>query len=206
MTADLPLQILPEDEIRDLNDALFRCDEFVDWFGDSIVRDRDGLPLLCYHGTDRHFKELDPLYSRGGLHFGTLLQANNRLFGTDLGNPQKRPGARVIPVYLRICNPKRMKDQDAWGEGQLNAIRDKGFDGVTYLNRREGLPFERFKELRDNGWMTGFGWPRIQNLSDDRFLDLVPEARDSHIVFDADQIMTADRAWAMIGMADRPRP
>jgi len=200
MSGILPLQVLPDDEIADLNAALSRCDEFNDWFRDSVVCDEGGLPLLCYHGTDREFEHFDPSVSRGGMHFGTLLQANNRLFGVDLDNPARRSGARVIPVYLRIGNPKRMKEQDAWGECQLNGIRDRGFDGVTYLNRREGLPFERFKELRENGWMTGFGWPRIQKLSDARFLDLVPEACDSHIVFDTDQILTAEKAWAMVGL------
>lgn len=198
MTDRYPLSVRAEDEIAEMNAALDGCDEFNDWFRDSVVRDDQGLPLLCYHGTDREFDEFDPFHGRGSLHFGTLLQANNRLFGSDLDNPPRRTGARLIPVYLRISNPKRMKEQDAWGEYELQAIRDRGFDGVTYLNRREGLPFDRFKELRDGGWMTGFGWPKIQKLSDNRFLDLVPEAMDSHIVFEADQIMHADKAWALV--------
>lgn len=195
----LPLTAIPDDELDDLNSDLLQCAEFNEWFADSIIRDQRGLPLLCYHGTDRDFDSLDPEMAGGGIHFGTLLQANNRLFGLDLENHRPRTGARLIPAYIRSATPKRMREQDSWGDGHLNSAMRAGHDAIIYLNRREGIPFHRFEELRNGGWTSGFGWPKIQKLSDLRFLDLVPEAEDSVIVFDKSQIMPATQAWEMIG-------
>jgi hypothetical protein len=199
---DFPLQSIPEDELFEFCAELMNSGEFTDWFGDSVVRDGQGRPMLCYHGTVHDFDVLDPAMCGGGIHFGSLMQANNRLFGSDLDNPPRRSGARLIPAFIRAARPKRMKEQDSWSESQLVSAADRGFDSIVYLNRREGLPFSRFCELRDNGWMTGFGWPKIQKLSDTAFLELVPEAQDSYIVFEADQILPLERAMEMAG---RPR-
>ena len=169
----------------------------MDWFGDSAVRDRDGVPLLLYHGTRHAFDRFDPQQCGNGIHFGTLLQANNRLYGLDLDNARPQAGARIIPVYLKAAKLKRVKEQDSWSESQLLRLRDQGWDGVVYLNRREGIPLPRFQAMKRDGWIDGFGWPKIQRLSDERFRDLVPEAEDSVIVFDETQIMSAEQAWAL---------
>ena len=46
--------------------------EFKHWFGDSKVVDKDGKPLVVYHGTDADIKKFDFSKTTGiGMHFGT---------------------------------------------------------------------------------------------------------------------------------------
>ena len=72
------------------------------WFGQSKVVDKEGHPLVVYHGTlaSVDFEEFNKT-AELGYHFGTAEQANYRT--TDYKG-------RVIPAYLSIQHPIRMPD------------------------------------------------------------------------------------------------
>jgi len=85
---------------------------FKKWFGDSKVVDKDGKPLVVFHGTNADVTEFDD--TKSGL-------ATGRGRGTGLGfwftaSPQsanifanmRNEGGNVIPVYLSVQNPYRL--------------------------------------------------------------------------------------------------
>lgn len=126
--------------------------DFDTWFAGSVVVNRDGSPMICYHGTSSDFNEFHPLS-----HFGTAKAASHRLRDLNM-----RDGSRTIPVYLAISDPLRVTDQDASDEatfinsvaagryhdadidinvmrrkGVAKALEHAGYDGMVYKNRME---------------------------------------------------------------------
>lgn len=75
---------------------------FKKWFGDSKVVDADGKPLRMYHGTTADFDE----FEREGL--GAHFTADRSLAS---GFAEWKPeGGNVMPAYLAVRNPLRVKD------------------------------------------------------------------------------------------------
>lgn len=144
------------------------------WFGGSKVVDADGEPLVVYHGTRAEFDAFAE--SDEGIHFGTGSQA------------KMRNGKRVVDAYLKIENPKRVKDTSGNWKKAVKAAKAAGYDGLVYLNRYEGIPFERFEELR----ARGISDERMDRMSDAEFRKLVPEASDSYIAFSPTQIKSVN--------------
>ena len=135
----------------------------------SKVVDAEGRPLVVYHGT-RTADQLvgDRGFDRYGAHFGTHSQANTRAVGE--GN------TALLPAYLSILNPKRVVDANAWAN-EIAKAKKQGHDGIVYLNRYEG-----------GGRGVGDG---LGKLTDEQFAKRFPEARDSWIAFEPEQIKSA---------------
>lgn len=144
--------------------------EFKQWFGDSEVVDDSGNPLLVCHGTRESFDEFAP--NKEGIHFGSVSQAN------------MRSGKKMIKAYLSIQKMKRVKDTNGSWVKAIKSAKSSGYDGIIYLNRYEGIPYERFESLRKQGITD----EKMDSMSDTQFKKLVPEAQDSYITFEPDQI------------------
>jgi hypothetical protein len=77
-------------------------EEFKSWFNGSSIKDKDGTPLIFYHGTNKDFASLHSSRIRElGFHFGSSAHANRRA---------QKEGARIFPVVLSIKNPLRVHD------------------------------------------------------------------------------------------------
>lgn len=112
--------------------------EFKKWFGDSKVTDKDGKPLVVYHGTTKSFDEFK---TKGdGAFFSTAKVASSYAsFGEAVG-------ANVVPVYLSIQNPLivdapggRMiaaNYYDLMAEDLQEQARGEGRDGVIVREKR----------------------------------------------------------------------
>jgi hypothetical protein len=101
------------------------------WFGDSKVVDAQGKPLVVYHGTTSEFATFAP-----NSHLGTASQAN------AIMNYEQRRGEgsqRLLPVYLRIENPKRVDDAADW-QDEVEQAKAEGYDGLVYANWGEFDP------------------------------------------------------------------
>ena len=140
---------------------------FKNWFGSSKVVNKNGEPLVVYHGTRTSpvkFKKIMGMFG----HFGTIAAANDKLEWDA-----HRPGEHaVMPVYLSLQNPVRMEDvhfdeygtmaEDLVESGALSkkdlplawekrygnldtkyitqlidVLKSKGYDGIVYENRVE---------------------------------------------------------------------
>ena len=79
---------------------------FWNWFGDSIVVDEQGRPLVVYHGTNKEFNS----FKQG--NFPKLLKMGAGIYFTDNQQSAIRYAQRfsdgkgvVMPVYLSLQNP-----------------------------------------------------------------------------------------------------
>lgn len=187
---------------------------FKRWFKESAVVTKDGKPMLVYHSTNAghmewggvptegyDFESFDTARSEMGTHFGTKDHAN--AFGKGFLR-------RVIPAYLSIQNPLRLKDYGGFSPNEVSSqlvdmgiinseeaeriyddvgfqylndqkflqdkIKEAGYDGIVYLNRREALTSLADISLED-----------ANVLSDKDFKLQFPEAQDSWIIFDRSQ-------------------
>lgn len=109
---------------------------FWKWFDNSKVVDEFGKPLIMYHGTQNDFDEFNTDRELGA-HFGNVKQANHitskkigdahfKYYQNNLG------GQSIIPAYLSIKNPLRLKDIGTFSPGNvvkelinMNIISDK---------------------------------------------------------------------------------
>jgi len=77
-------------------------DAFKNWFGNSKVVDKDGNPLVVYHGTTKDIITFK-MSPEGALGAGIYLTPS-----TEYANqyaPRDTTGANIIPAYVSIKNP-----------------------------------------------------------------------------------------------------
>ena len=108
--------------------------EFKAWFGDSIVRDETGRPLVVYHGsTDTDFTVFDPGLSgyRKAIFFTPNYDIAKR-FANKWGGNKREPRA----FYLRLKNPlydryPAREGRDGTGYEQAGEALANGHDGFV---------------------------------------------------------------------------
>ncbi len=126
--------------------------EFKRWFGDSKVVDENGSPLVVYHGTDSTpFEVFDR--SKGG--------SGPSKFGFWFANQESFAelfGGNMIPVYLKVENPKRIT-LEKW-----NSIRDSHAKDGEWFNRwRDELIAQGHDGLIVSGGTEQVGRFTVQN-------------------------------------------
>jgi hypothetical protein len=88
-------------------DPIKQWTQFKQWFGNSKVVEQNGAPRAVFHSTTEEFDEFDPRKSNDiGIHFGTPEQADAA--AKPIG--KYREGTRLIPAYIKVENPLRVKD------------------------------------------------------------------------------------------------
>ena len=127
--------------------------EFKQWFGNSKVVDKDGKPLIMYHGTSKdkdfsHFK----VGSRGVWFTMWNDSASEYAMDNDSKNVKYdqdtrkyidvNVAARVLPVYLKIENPYQMTNEDFqfvnvenYARAQailFKRLQAEGYDGIHW--------------------------------------------------------------------------
>ena len=107
-----------------------RTPEFKKWFGDSKVVDKNGEPLVVYHGTRAAFDTFQAGRRSKGFWFAQWAEIAN-VFAT------RRVGANVVPVYLSIKNPATQEHffevsekAKTWSEA-LAVLEAEGYDGAV---------------------------------------------------------------------------
>lgn len=165
---------------------------FKDWFGDSKVVDKNGDPLVVYHGTqevkrgveiqDGKARQVDPelgfnvfdMPSDGfelGSHFGTEKQAKK--FGP------------AFPFYLSIKNPLRLPDLGRWN--YQSVMREAMSEGVKITEAEYNSVFD----ARDNN-------AALRNLLERKGFDgvvyknMLEGKGDSYIAFRPEQIKSVN--------------
>jgi hypothetical protein len=181
---------------------------FKKWFGDSEVVDDAGKPMVVYHSTPEDFSVFDTARSELGSHFGPAEQAN--AFGGSNGR-RIMPVYLSIKKPIRLVDYGQWDAANTWGQlVDLGVVEDEGdkisdslvgmatggagdkvvqdalikagYDGIVYLNRREG--FDPFGP-------DGVDGNELDEMTDEEVMDYFPEAQDSYIVFKPTQIKSA---------------
>lgn len=119
--------------------------------------------IVAYHSSSE-----PRLEARRFLHVGTIEQARMR------GGRHLHELAISIPSRM-----PRLRDHGSWNIRSL--MRNARRAGLAvYLNRHEGIPLEEFEKARQIA--------DLDRVTDSRFRQLVPSARDSWIVLDPDMV------------------
>ena len=94
----------------DFSRRLVNTPEFKAWFKDSKVVNPDGSPRIVFHNTaaSEDFSSFRTSSRSFGAHFGTPIQANY------FGKSRNYIDNRILPVFLSIQNPVRVRDLGAW--------------------------------------------------------------------------------------------
>jgi hypothetical protein len=113
--------------------------EFKRWFGDSRVVDKDGKPLVVYHGTHADIQVFKGKRSAHfGFHFGDQEAANTRLEDTAAGTRDRKEEKRLhalsqqkFDAWSRYDNELRAKNHPIPDDELLAALKadDEGNKG-----------------------------------------------------------------------------
>ena len=128
-------------------DDVLSSPSFKKWFKGSQVKDKDGKPLVVYHGTGKSFDEFDKskLYGDGigGFYFTSdpnlasdyaesFLKEDSEIIMTPAGGGRML-GGNVIPVYLQMNKPYYIDYKvDLIGPTpeKIKKWRSEGYDGI----------------------------------------------------------------------------
>lgn len=118
--------------------------------------------FIAYHSTNDPDLKVKPF-----LHVGTQAKASMRggkyLYRIEFADDRKIP---------------RLRDNGSWHSKDLKRhARKAGL--IIYLNRHEGIPLEEFNQAQADK-------QKIDEMTDARFVKVIPSAQDSWIILDPD--------------------
>jgi len=118
-------------------DDVLSSPSFKKWFKGSQVKDKDGKPLVVYHGTVGDFDSFNtPSYFSDAKMVSEFIME-----GVDSLGMQPI-GENIKPVYLSIQNPKIYTTEKEYDDyvmspsptfdSNLETLKNQGFDGIIY--------------------------------------------------------------------------
>lgn len=119
--------------IEDVNQT--NTPAFKKWFGKSKVVDKNGKPLVVYHGSNKSFNTFSS-------------KPDGTYFTTDLNHDFIKGTNYTIPVYITIKKPyyalNRYEVESAIYSGDWNnnksfakELNKKGYDGIIYKGGKD---------------------------------------------------------------------
>ena len=197
---------------------------FNEKFKDTTVVDEKNKPRVMYHGRNKDFESFDTTNTKTktqelGTHIGTAEQANE--FATreggnvvptylDVKNPLRLDdyggfGPSEVLDQLRMRGDF---DEDLLDEiddiaspakqnkAIINLLKSNGYDGIVYLNKREGL------NLKGTDKEVSTKIDELQNYDDETLIKKYG-AKDSYIIFDPTQAKSIFNKGSWSGSDDR---
>lgn len=150
---------------------------FKKWFGDSKVVDKNGKPLVVYHGTENNFR----IFKNTGK--SRQIGANVGFFFTDSQNMAKQYAndARVMDVYLSLKNPLIVEPNSVIEIfGEKIEITD-AFDFFTQLDIRQSE-----QETKEELLKLGYDGIILRDTNVDT--PFMKDIHDVYVAFDNTQI------------------
>ena len=193
-------------------------------FKDTTVVDEKNNPRVMYHGRNKDFESFDTTNTKTktqeiGTHIGTADQANE--FATreggnvvpaylDVKNPLRLNdyGSFDSSEVLEQLRSRGDFDEDLIDEIEdipsiiernkavVNLIKDSGYDGIVYLNKREGL------NLKGTDKQKSAKIDELQDYDDETLMKKYG-AKDSYIIFDPAQAKSVFNKGTWSGSDDR---
>jgi SPP1 gp7 family putative phage head morphogenesis protein len=114
--------------------------EFKKWFGKSKVVDKDGKPLVVYHGTGTEVTS----FSSGGREVANGIYFTDDSKFADYATGYHPGNAQVMPVYLKMENPAYF-DYETRTESQAKALDRAKYEG------HDGLIVDNWPEIQTPG-------------------------------------------------------
>lgn len=138
--------------------------QFKNWFGDwendsdnaSKVVDKNGKPLVVYHGTNKDFDTFDRQYSAQGVHW--FSSDRDKISRGDSGAASS---SKIISVYLNLRKLAGWNEYDKKGLGE---IEDMGYNGI--LLDDDYIVFDE-KNIKSATANKGTFNPKKKNIKED---------------------------------------
>jgi SAM-dependent methyltransferase len=129
---------------------------FKKWFGNSVVRNKDGSPMMVYHGTCRSgFTKFDPTKTREmGFHFGTWSQSYDFVRMCEDNTKGDKPG--VYPVYLSIQNALETPDIYSNNPDFFRKWIESTNEKYKWFSGEKDEYYRNLKMLRDRAAMANY--------------------------------------------------
>lgn len=142
--------------------------EFKEWFGNSIVADESGNPLVVYHGSIEAFKDFDKTKIKA---CETDAVYNGFWFTSDesSASPAFRDPKFIRPYYLSLQNPApkevymevyekvriddelySMKGSRSYCDSVRMMLQDLGYDGIIHRD----IPVIDWEQYENTGQYT----------------------------------------------------
>ena len=137
-------EIPPSDGSEFLDESARGKESFWKWFSGSKVVDKDGKPLVVYHGTNAdEFNEFK------------LERENDGFYFTADKEYAKSEGKNVIEVYLNIKNPRRITYSEE--TETIEEMKKEGYDGIFITDMGYYVAFypNQIKSIKNGGRWDG---------------------------------------------------
>lgn len=97
-------------------------DNFKSWFNGSKILDKEGNPLIVYHGTDKTFDKFDA--SKGAQN---IIWFTNDKSSIENGSAGAAGSGKIMNLYISLKNPANWKEYDNL---TLDELQQRGYDGA----------------------------------------------------------------------------
>ena len=157
--------------------------EFKKWFKGSQVKDKDGKPLVVYHGTNNVFDEFKSYL--GGNFFTVDPEDASRYAVPDA---YSKSASNIMPVYLSIQNPINIIDEVK--KSTTTEKGNKGFRTKIFVNELSKKD-KRFEDLKLDDMWDGepFYISLFDNPTEDNFIEFVKNLGYDGIVLEENNIL-----------------
>jgi hypothetical protein len=105
--------------------------KFKNWFGKSKVVDKNGNPLVMYHGTKEDIEDGVFRMERGMIGKGAYFTADPNEANEFATNATWNIKPNIVPAYISIKNPYYVTDKF---EKVPSDLKEQGYDGVILQN------------------------------------------------------------------------
>lgn len=108
-------------------------ENFYRWFGDSKITNKEGDPLIVYHGSDIKFDSFNVSKMRNGW-------LSKGFYFTDNKTEAKHYGDKLYSVYLRLQNPFIIKSDVIKDDGTIEwakSIKEQLYDIYPQLKKND---------------------------------------------------------------------
>lgn len=149
-----PSENQPESNLTESQKKQVETKNFKNWFGKSKVTDKDGKPLVVYHGTNKEFTSFNP----GNIFFSKDVDYAEAMV-------EERGGGKVLETYVRIENPKHIKmkpGEFSYPQAEKKIIEDarnEGYDGLI-------IDYDVEEEYMKNTFFVAFSPEQIKSATD----------------------------------------
>ena len=149
------IENMKEEGVLSVSDDVIEIQKLTTWFGKSKVVDKDGKPLVVYHGTSKDIDFTKFKIGKRGAWFTTSAEeasgyalqndsqkvkaewdaTKGRMVYTDINT-----ASRVIPVYLKIENPAKLTKEEL-----------EGFKFAKNYSKYQADLFDKYKRMGHDG-------------------------------------------------------
>jgi hypothetical protein len=140
--------------------------EFKKWFGNSKVVDKDGNPIVVYHGTDKNFRRFDTKKTTQGIIWVTSNKSD-----IEAGEVGAQGRGIILELYASIQNPAGWEEYNKYGLGEL---KQKGYDGAILPEGQDITAFvfepTQLKSIKNAGEWNANN-PALLHQEDEHYQD-----------------------------------